>query len=371
MTPRERLITAYKGGKPDRVPVFVRGVYPFNAHHCETVHESFKPLTELVREKCEQVDFVGFDYGFLYNKPGSYSVEEKLLSEQETRWVKEYSIETPRGPITQEVTYSKDQPSMVSKHWVCNDADLERVLSMPYVPAEPDVSRWRERDELIGDNGISLTEIGNAVSRVTNLLGSEDFAIWSITRRDELIKLIEMLNERLLDLVGWILDQGVGPVIALNGEEFITPPLHGPKDFKAFVTPYDKTVVDLIHSHDRIARIHCHGPVLGVLDDFLEIGVDALHPVEAPPLGDCPAATFREKVGNRICMKGNIQIGDLIGQFGPDEIREQVRKLIDDCGRDGALIIAPTASPYLNALDPEHLANYVALVEAAHEFGTY
>lgn len=370
MTPRERLLTAYRGGKPDRVPVFVRGVYPYNKRFCERMHPSFKPLIDLVREKCDQVAFVGYDRGLMLTAPSAYSVTSRVVSETDTQTVHEHLIETPKGPITQQVTQAKGQPSLTTKYWVKTDEDLERVLSIPYVSPEPDVSEWRDQDSILGDKGVAFPEISDAVSIVVNLFGSEEFAIRSITRRDELIEIIGLMNERVLDYYGKLMDAGIGPVIASNGQEYITPPLHGPQDFHDFVVPFDKELVRLVHDKGRIMRIHCHGPVLRALDGFLEIGVDALHPVEAPPMGDCTAADFRAKVGNRMCMKGNIQIGDLFSSTAED-IREQVRNLIADCGTDGALIVAPTASPYLRELTPQALANYTAMVDSTHEFGQY
>jgi uroporphyrinogen-III decarboxylase len=368
VTPRERLLAAYRGGKPDRVPVFVRGVYPYSKRHVERAHPSFRPLIELVREQCEQVDFVGYDRGFLFTHPSAYKVTEETISDSDGRRVIEYTLATPKGPITERVTFAEGQPSMVTKHWVTADEDLARALSVPYVSPEPDVSEWREHDRILGDRGVSLMELSNAVGLVHGLLGSEEMAIWSMARREELVGLIRTMNGRVLDYMGKLMDAGVGPVIAMSGEELVTPPLHGPKDFNEFVVPFDREVVGLIHSKGRIARIHCHGPILQALDGFLDIGVDALHPVEAPPLGNTPAAEFRRRVGNRICMKGNIQIGDLF-TLDASEIREQVRRLIDDCGRDGALIVAPTASPYISELTPRALDNYRAMVDAAHEFG--
>jgi hypothetical protein len=117
-------------------------------------------------------------------------------------------------------------------------------------------------------------------------------------------------------------------------------------------------------------HIHCHGNLKGVLDGFLRAGTDSLHPVEAPPMGDTTLAEFRERVGLNIAIKGNIQIGDIM-DADPGEIAGKVRQAFDEAGRDGAYILAPTASPFWPELSERALANYRSMVETGREYGVY
>jgi len=162
----------------------------------------------------------------------------------------------------------------------------------------------------------------------------------------------------------------VGPVIGLIGEELATPPLLSPKDFAEFVGQYDKRLIDLAHRYGCIVRIHCHGNLGAVLDTFLDMGVDALHPVETVPLGDITLEEFRRRVGNRIVVKGNIQVGDLYTR-SKEKIVAMCRETIRVAGKDGALILAPTASPYLPVLTDRVFENYKAMIDTALTYGRY
>jgi len=42
-------------------------------------------------------------------------------------------------------------------------------------------------------------------------------------------------------------------------------------------------IIDLIHDAGGCIHVHCHARVKQVLPDFVEMGVDVLHPFEAPP----------------------------------------------------------------------------------------
>ena len=103
---------------------------------------------------------------------------------------------------------------------------------------------------------------------------------------------------------------------------------------------------------------------------FHKLGTTSLHPVETVPMGDITLEDFRAMVGTDICIKGNVQVGDLFSQT-PEFIRDFCRHTIATAGRDGALILAPSASPYLRELTPQVLANYKAMVDAGLEFGAY
>ena len=63
-------------------------------------------------------------------------------------------------------------------------------------------------------------------------------------------------------------------------------------------------------------------------------------------------------------------MGDLFSKT-PDYIREFCRHTIEAAGRDGALILAPSASPYLRELTADVFASYKAMVDAGLEFGGY
>jgi uroporphyrinogen-III decarboxylase len=142
----------------------------------------------------------------------------------------------------------------------------------------------------------------------------------------------------------------------------MTPPLHGPKDFFDFNVPYDKMAADMIHNAGGYLHIHCHGPVKNILHYFVEMGMDVIHPIEPPPLGDVTPAMAKEAFRGKACIEGNLQIGDMYDAT-PDEIREQVRVLVRDAFDDGTgLIICPTASPFIPQAG-KCVENYIAMMD--------
>jgi len=168
--------------------------------------------------------------------------------------------------------------------------------------------------------------------------------------------------QRILHILQFLLARDIGPYFAMLGQEYVTPPLHGADDFRDFNVRYDRPVADLVHDAGGRFHVHCHGPLQSVLSDFIELGADVLHPIEAPPLGDVTAKEAKQTFRNRVCIEGNVQIGDMYTE-DPDTIRSLTAELIHDAFGDGkGLIVCPTASPYVPEMSERCFENYAALV---------
>ena len=280
-------------------------------------------------------------------------------------------IETPRGDLVARNTVStQGHPGLEAKFYVENRDDLERFLSIPYEPLRPDVGGFLATQSSLGERGILLARLGGPALSVHELLGSELLAIWSIEERDTIHQLLELFTRRTCDLVKYLVGQGVGPFFGFAGQELIAPPLHSPKDFYEFGVAYDKRIFDLIHDAGGLVHVHCHGSIRECIEGFAEMGADCLHPIEAPPLGNIALAEAKARIGDRVCLQGNIQIGDLY-TLSADQVRELTIAAIRDAGAGGGFILCPTASPYMPTLTDQVRDNYLAMIETAWEWGRY
>jgi uroporphyrinogen decarboxylase len=76
---------------------------------------------------------------------------------------------------------------------------------------------------------------------------------------------------------------------------------------------------------------------------------------------------LKEKVGSRICLIGNIDLGYTLTRGTPEEVTEEVKQRIHDIAPGGGYCIGSSNSiPYYVPTK-----NYRAMVEAALEYGTY
>ena len=372
MTPRQRLLAAMRCEVPDRVPIQVRGVYPTNPNWMKNHDESYRALHDAVLERCDPVDPVGFGEPWfgIARETLDRDVEERPVDED---WVEDVvTINTPRGQLTETFRRSlKGEPGFQTKHVVSSEEELERFLSIPVVIPGCDARVFHEAVKRSGDRALVVSQMGlNPVSGACRLLGSELLAIWSVTKRELLKKLLLELRRRWEQYVVKLLDAGISGVFGTLGHEVALPPLLSPADFREFVVEVDLPVMQMVRERGNLIHVHCHYNLNKVLDTFIELGVNCLHPMEAPPMGDIELPEAKRRLLGKICIEGNLQIGEL-QMSTPERIRELTRRIIEDAAEDGGLILSPTASPFWPTLCDRTRDNYLAFIEAGREFGAY
>ncbi len=367
MTSRERMMAAFRIEEADRFPIHVRGVPAWDEQWCTIRHESYRPIIEAVREHGAYE--AGYSLG-----GGPFLSAASLPSTTEREDVGDWvivrtTIETPAGPLTSARKAStRGLPGLATEFMVKELEDIDTVLSVPWEPVRPDLSGFFERQAQIGEDGIVMCAIPTPIYSIALLMGSDRLAIWSLTDRPVIHRLLEVYLERTLDLLDWAISQGVGPIFASSGEEFMTPPLAGPKDFREFVVTPGLQIRERIERAGLLRHIHCHGPLDAVLEDFVELGANCLHPIEPPPLGDVTFEDAKRRIGDRVCLEGNIQIGDLYHE--PTEVVvEKVRHTCEVGAPGGGFILCPTASPHTAELTDLTVANYLAMIETAVGMG--
>jgi uroporphyrinogen-III decarboxylase len=141
------------------------------------------------------------------------------------------------------------------------------------------------------------------------------------------------------------------------------------RDFREFVVQYDAPLIELVHRRGGYVWCHSHGQMGPVLELFADMGVDCLNPIEPPPMGDVTLAQAKARVGQRMCLEGNVEQGDFYVST-PDEMRQKVATAIREGAPGGGFILCPTSSPWQTTeLSEQALASYLAFIDAGRELG--
>ncbi len=353
MTRRERLNRCYFHEETDRPAVYSRRGFPSDDPTCARLIETLDARTEIKR---------GW-FGTAYETPLPIQARTEPHTEDFERRIE--LLRTPKGDL-QHATFISltGQPNLDETFFIKNADDIETFLSLPMPEFGGDTSSFEKLDAEVGDAGIATVFIGNNPAGITaKLCGSENFALLSVTARDRLHALCERHLRIHLERLKFLLARGVGPYFSMLGEEYLVPPLHGPKDFHEFNVRYDKPIIDMIHDAGGRVHVHSHGAIKRVFDGFLEMGADVLHPFEGPPQGDILPREAKQFARGRMCLEGNIQIHRMY-EATPEEIREETEQLIADVWDDRkGLIVSPTASPYIRGQGESCLPQYQAMIE--------
>ncbi len=368
MTPlssRERLSRLFEGKRTDRVPVWP--LFPFHRlHYYADIHAlpCYRRVVEAARLHADVFDRRAPETGFcLSGSPQIHMREERRVEGGRRLALRTVSW---RGLELSQEGVLDGERLQPTRHWVDDVAQLGRILEMPYERPPFDLAQFeREREEL-GDRGLMMLDIGDPLQVLYRLMSVETFAVATLTDRSLLLHFLDEMNRRCLDLYGWLLDHGVGPVYFIVGAEFAGPPVVSPADFMELSARTVKGLVDLIRSRGMYSIVHYHGNLTRVLPGMAAIGADGLHTVEAPPVGDCTLEQARKALGDTILI-GNIQYDDF-RRLTPDDMERLVERTIGE-GSGGRFILSPTAGPYEQSIPQRTQDNYVRFLEAGAKYG--
>ncbi|MBC7327799.1 hypothetical protein H5T87_06755, partial [bacterium] len=110
---------------------------------------------------------------------------------------------------------------------------------------------------------------------------------------------------------------------------------------------------------------HSCGSVREIIPDLIEIGLDVLNPVQPRARGMDPFE-LKKEFGKHLTLHGGVDEQELLPRGKPEEVKDYVKRLIDEVGKDGGLIVAPC-----HTLQPDTpTENVLALYESIWELGS-
>ncbi len=370
LTSAERLERALRGGDLDRVPIWMlfNPIPQNNPWYADFYNEpAYATVFKRVLEETDLFQRHWFSPGVFYSGSKEVPKMTQVWREQGTRLF-ETTIESPVGTLN---AYLRRTPNGVeSKNLIESLDDLDRILSLPYEPFEPDLSEFRAHREQLGDRGLMMVNFCDPMSLLYFHCDTENWLLWAATDMDRIVGFLDVLHERAYAHLRYLLENDMGPVYFIVGSEFAEPPVVSPAMFRRLVVNYDKRLIQLMHEYDALAIVHHHGPALAILDDFLHMGADGIHPPEAPPVGDTPLEVAKARIGQQICLIGNIQF-DSLARDRPENIDAAVRELVSCWAPGGRFVLSLTAGPYPKKLNPCAIANYLQFIESGVKYGHY
>jgi uroporphyrinogen decarboxylase len=100
------------------------------------------------------------------------------------------------------------------------------------------------------------------------------------------------------------------------------------------------------------------------LPDIIDIGADALNPVQVSA-AEMDTGRLKREFGDKICFWGGVDTQRILPFGPPAEVREEVKKRVEDLAADGGYVIG-SVHIIQQEVPPE---NILAMAEAAHLYG--
>jgi uroporphyrinogen decarboxylase len=180
---------------------------------------------------------------------------------------------------------------------------------------------------------------------------------------DRTVSLHRGLLCNVLDACGQYLD------VVIQGGDFGTQSntLISPNAYREFVKPRQETIVSIIKERTN-AQVFWHscGAVSSLIDDFIEVGIDILNPVQVSAKG-MNVAELKARYGNRIVLWGGIDSQRVLPGGCTGDVERAVKRLLREAAPGGGLVVCAVHN--IQADVPAE--NVVAMYDAVQQWGHY
>jgi uroporphyrinogen decarboxylase len=202
------------------------------------------------------------------------------------------------------------------------------------------------------------------------LRGMDVFLADLVINEDIARFIIEKIAEIEMQLWDMYLD-AVGPYVQIiqRVSDFGTQAgmLISPKMYREFFKPVEDKVYRFIKSKAPHVKIWYHscGAIKPLINDFIDLGVDILNPVQ-PHCVDMDSAELKREFGKKLCFHGAFDIQYALRGSKEDVIAE-TRRRIKDLAPGGGYVFAPS-NHIQKDVPPE---NILTMYEYAKKLGAY
>ncbi|MCB0059690.1 MAG: hypothetical protein KDE45_21775, partial [Caldilineaceae bacterium] len=131
--------------------------------------------------------------------------------------------------------------------------------------------------------------------------------------------------------------------------------LINPETYRKIIKPRHKKIMDFIKARtDAKIFFHSCGAIREIIPDMIEIGIDIINPVQVSAVGMESSALKRDFGKDMTFWGGLVDTQGVFTTGTPDEVREEVRRRIDDLGANGGFVAAAVHNIQAN-VPPENI----------------
>ncbi len=188
-----------------------------------------------------------------------------------------------------------------------------------------------------------------------------EFAVALLRKNAEMCKtLMGVFLEELGDNVDMI---KIGDDLGTQQSLMISP-----KMYRTMLKPIHADFIRFIKERTK-AKVffHTDGDVEPLIEDFIEIGVDILNPIQTSAGKMADLVSLKAKYGDRIVFCGAIDTHRVLPYGTPDEVRAEVKRVIEALAPGGGFMLGPVHT----VMDDVPGENVLAMVDAVEEYGRY
>ena len=380
MTSRERLLTAWRGGCPDRVPILGR-MNKFLRFYYDGI-----PSDQWAERSAEEF---GLDiWGLCRCVPlpihssstPAWRDDIHVDVREEQRGEMTYfhrTITTPAGVLTDvkmqapvdSIYGATPGPEVVEPPIkdLARDVDKVRYMMPDAAGYEAARRRFEAYDRSLGDKGASAFDVYSPLDcRVEDAMKQADFLALVYDDESAFRELLAIGQEACRDEIRTALSAGAEVIhcwwfyAGISGG-------WSPRIFEEYFLPMVKEQVDLAHEGGALYIYYDDGKLKQILPFVLEAGADVVMTLTPAPVGDLDPLEVKETYGSQIALQGGFEVIHLVHLGTPEGIEKEVRETLPRLMRGGGYVFDTSNSIPIGT----PVENVRAFFRTANELASY
>jgi len=382
MSSRERVLAVLNGDVPDRVPIII-GVSNATGIKMKT-YQGIKKLANINAPD---------EYIYQWPELGTALIDEETMRRlgSDVRGVRDiHPADTlkrnqsrdPHSPFID--SWGSGQTEIEPGEWfpgihplaeASSIADLENYPGWPDMKDPTRVAHVRQAAAALREENeyaiMATPWLLFPLERAFAMQGMDTFLLNLAINPEFAVALLEKTAALCKELMEPFLEElGENVDIIKIGDDLGTQEslLMSPKMYREILKPIHADYIKFIKERTEAKLFfHTDGDVVPLIEDFIEMGVDILNPIQTSAGKMSDLAGLKEQFGDRIIFCGGIDTHRVLPSGRVDEVRQEVKRVIELLGEGGGYMVS-SVHTIMNDVPAE---NVLAMVDAVEEFGRY
>lgn len=347
VTSKERVLNVFNHSMPDRVPLWY-GADPLLTaaliRHCK------------VQDEEALLDYLYIDFRRVQAEYVGPPLRQFSDGTRENFWGVLRGGDYYGQPLTHPLAGVETMQGLKKYNWPAADwfavTDVARICR-----------QWPEKAIIGGPWAVVFTD-------AVELIGMEEFFIKMHTHPDIIRAVINRACDFYYEVAKRFFENSGGLIdIFFFGDDFGSQQalLINPKMWRRFCRSYIQRLNRLAKDFGLKTMFHSCGAIREIIPDLIEIGIDALNPVQ-PRANGMDLNNLKKDFGKKIVFHGAVDHQYVLLSGTAEEVQAEVRRVIDIMAPGGGFCLAPSHD-YLLAEYP--CENVVMMYNEAYRYGKY
>lgn len=376
MTPKERIITALRNEQPDDMVPITLGLsemVPVRKSGLSYIDYFWREQRNLVYDRCDVEKVYGADV-FVHSaesrSPHDPEVTRTALSTSPEEVVFEERIHTGKGDLVGVKRITVTESIAILKGCVDDpEADVTKVRELLRHPDSKDFTQYLDDWQYVGDAGHCGFWLSTPVDWWSQLRGTPEKMIFDLLDHEELMAdLFAEYTEYAVALLTNFLGQCryAADSIGIGGST-TSMSVISPEILERWIAGFVTAIKKVTARFEVPIQYHMCGKSRQGIPILVEAGVDGMDALECPPTGNIDLREVKERFGEKISLRGNVNSITVMFNGTPADVERDVVRCLDAAKSGGGFILGiGDQTPYWT---PDE--NIFAYVEAGRRYGKY